>query len=90
MDAFSVVILERSVELAIEAMPPDQAPRVAECASTIRQYIESPNSEYDKELYYAVADLLRIARENRCFSIAARLSPIAQQLAETFVRNDVA
>jgi hypothetical protein len=89
MDAFSIVILERSVELAVEAMPPEQGPRVAECASTIRHYIESPNSAYDKELYRAVADLLRIARENRCFSIAARLSSIARQLAQTSV-NDVA
>jgi hypothetical protein len=90
MDRFSIVILERTVELATEAMPPDQDPRVAECVSVIRQYIESPNSDYDKKLHYAVTALLGIARENCQFLIAARLSPIASQLGETFGKSDVA
>jgi hypothetical protein len=90
MDRFSIVILERTVELATEAMPPDQDPRVAECVRTILEYIESPNSGYDKELHHAVNALLGIARENCQFLIAARLSPIAQHLGEVFGKSDVA
>ena len=90
MDRFSLVILERTVELATEVMPADKDPRIAASVSVIRQYIASPDSEYGKELYYAVNALLGIARENRQFLIVARLSPIAGQLGETLGKSDVA
>jgi hypothetical protein len=90
MDRFSIVILERTLELATEAMPPEQDSRVAECVSAIQQYLESPNPEYDRDLHDAVTTLLGIARENSQFLIAARLSPIAQQLSEAFGKSDVA
>jgi hypothetical protein len=80
MDRFSIVILERTAELATEVMSPDHDPSVAECVSVIRQYVESPNPEYDKALRYAVITLFGIARQKCHFLIAARLSPIARQL----------
>ena len=43
MDRFSIEILERTVKLAIEAMPPDENPRLVPCVVTILDYIKLPD-----------------------------------------------
>jgi hypothetical protein len=43
MDRFSLEILERTVKLAIEAMPPDENPRLVPCVVTILDYIKFPD-----------------------------------------------
>ncbi|HEY2384239.1 MAG TPA: hypothetical protein VGK48_23950 [Terriglobia bacterium] len=90
MDLFSVEILDRTVELAVDAMPPDQNPRVAACVIAIREYIESPNPLYERALQRAVLELLEIARLNCQFLIAARLAPIARRLSEPGGQSGVA
>ena len=82
MDRFSLEILERTAELAIDAMPPEQNPRVVACVTTIRDYIELPNAADEGTLHRAVIELLEIARLNCQFLIAARLEPIARQLGQ--------
>ena len=81
MDRFSLEILERTVELAVEAMPPEENPRIVACVTAIRDYIESPHPAYEKTVSAAVIELSEIARMNSYFLIAARLAPIAQQLS---------
>jgi hypothetical protein len=86
MKGFSDFVLESTVELAAEAMPPQEDPRVGECLDVIRRYLESdteslPNFEDQKKIQPVVIALLQIAVENRQFLIAARLQEIARQLA---------
>ena len=90
MDRFSLEILERTAELAIDAMPPEQNPRVVACVIAIRDYIEFPNAAYEKTLQTAVIELLEIARLNCRFLIASRLAPIARQLGAGRNDSDVA
>ena len=86
MRGFSHFVLESTVELAAEAMPPQEDPRVGECLEVIRRYLESStesllNSEDEKQIQPVVAALLKIAVEYRQFLIAGRLQEIARQLA---------
>ena len=86
MKSFSHFVLESTVELAAEAMPPQEDPRVGECLDVIRRYLESdteslPNFEDEKKIQPVVTALLQIAVEYRQFLIAARLQEIARQLA---------
>jgi hypothetical protein len=90
MDRFSLAVLERTVELVVEAMSPDSDPRVAGAVNLIQRYIEAPDDHTEKELHPAVKSLLAIARENHQFLIAARLSSIDTRLNETSGRSDVA
>lgn len=90
MDRFSLEILERTVQLAIEAMPPDENPRLVECAVTILDYTKSPESVGDRTLSAALTELLEISRTNCQFLIAARLAPIVRQLCERSRNSDVA
>ena len=53
MDRASIVILERTLELATELMPDDV--RVANCMDAIRHYVESPDVVSEQELHHAVA-----------------------------------
>jgi hypothetical protein len=78
MDRFSQVVLERTMELVIEAMQPVD-PRVADCVNTVQRYFEEP-TDNEKELQDAVKRLLEVAREKRQFLIAARLSSIVTRL----------
>ncbi len=81
LDLFSLEILERTVELALDAMPPEGNPRVGACATAIRDCIQSLNAD-SKKLEAAVNQLLSIARSNGQFFIVARLLPIVRELAE--------
>ncbi|HEY2384214.1 MAG TPA: hypothetical protein VGK48_23825 [Terriglobia bacterium] len=90
MDRFSLEILERTVQLAIEAMPPDENPRLVECVVTILDYIKSPEAADERTLLPALTELLELARANHQFLIAARLAPIVRQLCERGRNSDVA
>jgi len=89
MHGFSFVILERTLELATEAMPSENYPRVSECADIIRRYIDS--FSYDEnQLGQVVTELADLAHQNWHFLIAARLQDFARQLRESGKRSDVA
>ncbi len=90
MDRFSLEILERTVKLAIEAMPPDENPRLVPCVVTILDFIKLPDPAGHMTLWSAVTELSEIARVNCQFLIAARLAPIARQLGERSRSSDVA
>ena len=90
MDRFSLEILERTVKLAIEAMPPDENPRLIPCVVTILDYIKFQDPTDQMTLRSAVTELSEIARVNCQFLIATRLAPIARQLAERGPSSDVA
>ena len=82
VDLFSLAILDRTVELAIEAMLPSQNPRAGACIKTIREFTLAPGSAADEMFKAAVRELTEIARTNRQFQIAARLDAIALQWAK--------
>ena len=82
MDRFSVAVLERTIELVAEAMPPDGDPSVADAVKVIQQYIEAPDRDDETDLRQAVNRLLEIVRQNHQFLIATRLSSIARRLDE--------
>lgn len=90
MDLFSLEILERTVDLAVQAMPPEQNPRVVACVTAIRDYIQAPDPLYERTVQPAVLELLEIARLNGQFHIAARLVPIARQLGDAGGKSGVA
>jgi hypothetical protein len=90
MDRFSLEILERTVELTIEAIPPEQNPRVVACIGAIQDYIGSPNLVFERNLRPALLELSEIARSNCEFLIAARLASIRRQLNEHREDSDVA
>lgn len=90
MDRFSLEILERTVLLAIEAMPPDENPRIVECAATILDYVESPHAVPEAAVLAAVVELAEIARGHYQFLISARLAPIARQLGGAGRNSSVA
>jgi CHASE3 domain sensor protein len=77
MDRASIVILERTLELAAELLPQDA--RAVEYMDVIRTYLESPNTDSEARLQQAVAELLAIARQNQQFLIAARLQAFVRQ-----------
>jgi hypothetical protein len=77
MDRASIVILERTLELATELMSEDV--RVGEYLDVIRIYLESPEPDSEKQLQHAVAELLTIARQNQQFLIAIRLQAFMRQ-----------
>ena len=92
MKEFSHFVLEYTLELAINAMPPEENPRVANCIQVIRRYLDSnlaEASDYDRELRQPVIELMDIALQRRQFLIAARLQDIVRFLGET-ARSDVA
>lgn len=45
MDGFSLAVLERTLELVIDAVPPDQDPAVAEGVNAIRRYLDSTDTQ---------------------------------------------
>jgi hypothetical protein len=71
MDRASIVILERTLELAAELLPQDV--HVVDCMDTIRICLESPDIDVEEQFQHAVSDLSAIARKNLQFVIAARL-----------------
>ena len=82
MDRASVVILERTLDLAAELLPEDD--RLIECLDVIRFDLESPDSDSEERLQHAVAELLAIARRNQQLLIATRLEALLHK------RSDVA
>jgi hypothetical protein len=90
MDKFSLIVLERTLELATEAMPPEEDSRVTKYAELIRHYIDSPNSENGKELERVVTELADLAYQNRQFLIAARLQDFTRQFRGSYGKSDVA
>ena len=90
MDRFSIEILERTLQLAIEAMPPDENPRLVDCVVTILDYIKLPDSVDERTFLSALTELLELSRTNCQFLIAARLVPIVRQLHERARNADVA
>jgi hypothetical protein len=81
MDRFSLEILERTIELAIESMPPADNPRVAACVGAILPYVKSPKADEEGTVQTALIELVQVSRLNGQFLIAARLSHIVNQLS---------
>jgi hypothetical protein len=79
MDVFALAVLERTLELVIDAMPPEQDPEVAVAVNVIQRSIESSEYQDRAALKRSLLQLSKIAQENRQFLIAARL--------EAFVRD---
>jgi len=77
MDRASIVILERTLQLATELMPDDV--HVANCMDAIRHYMESPDVVSEQELHHAVTELLTTARQHQQFLIAARCQAFVRQ-----------
>jgi len=90
MYGFSFVILERTLEMAADAMPSEHHRRVAECADEIRRYIDSPTGYDENQFGQVVTELADLAHQNRQFLITARLRDFARQLREGGRRPDVA
>lgn len=89
MDAFSVVILERTMESVSELMQPGDNPHVEKCVNVIQRYIDWPDPDSKKEFRTALIELAVIAHECGQFAIATRLSAFARRLGEAG-RSDVA
>jgi len=90
MDRFSLVVLGSTLELATDAMPSDNHPRVADCAKIIREYIDLPHSHDENELRQAVTELADLARQNHEFLISGRLRDFVRQLGGRREKSDVA
>jgi hypothetical protein len=85
MSGFSRIVLEHSVRLALEAIPPERDARAAECVRDIRRYLrwmddEASALDYRDHLCDAVRELSGIALMHRELSIADRLQDIVEQL----------
>jgi hypothetical protein len=90
MDRFSLVVLGNTLELATDAMPADNHPRVADCVKIIQEYIDFPHSHDEHELGRVVIELADLARQNHEFLINARLRDFALQLRSRSGKSDVA
>src|SRR4051812_43003576 len=87
MDDFSQVVLESTLDLVTEVMPPASYPHVSECVNAARCCMTSTpndrsNSDQDAILLEYVNQLFEIARQNGLFLIAGRLRTIARCLTE--------
>jgi hypothetical protein len=77
---FSLTVLERTLDLAAGAMPPEKNPEAAKCVKLIRDYIASPGPQDDRRLQQIVAELADIARQSGQFLIATRLEAFTEEL----------
>ena len=73
MDVFAIAVLERTLELVGDTMPPEHDPAVAVAVNVIRRSLESADSQDLANLHRGIKQLSRLAHENRQFLIAARL-----------------
>jgi len=80
MNDFSLTVLERTLDLAAGAMPPEKNPEAAKCVTLIRGFIESPGSQDGRRLHQVVAELAQIARQSKQFLIATRLEAFTKEL----------
>jgi hypothetical protein len=80
MNDFSLTVLERTLDLAAGAMPPEKNPEAAKCVKVIRDYIESPGPEDGRRLRQILAELAHIARQSGQFLIATRLEAFTKEL----------
>jgi hypothetical protein len=90
MDVFALEVLERTLELATDTMPPEQDPAVAAAVSVIRRSIESSDKQDRIDLHRGIMQLAERARENRQFLIAARLEAFAREIKEDHRSHDLA
>jgi|SwirhisoilCB1_FD_contig_71_4132078_length_574_multi_2_in_0_out_0_2 hypothetical protein len=81
MDRFSLEVLERTIELAVESMPPEDHPRVAACVGALLPYVKSPKADEEETVQTALIELVQVSRLNGQFLIAARLTHIVNQLS---------
>jgi hypothetical protein len=80
MNDFSLTVLERTLDLAAGAMPPEKNPEAAKCVKLIRDYIASPGPQDGRRLQQIVAELAQIARQSGQFLIATRLEAFTEEL----------
>jgi hypothetical protein len=80
MNDFSLTILERTLDLAAGAMPPEKNPEAAKCVLLIRGYIASSEPGDGRKLGQIVAELANIARQSKQFLIATRLEAFTKDL----------
>jgi hypothetical protein len=89
MDGFALVVLERTLELVVDAMPPDQDPAVADGVNAIRRYLESPQAQNAASIQPVVMKLAGLAHDRRQFLIAARLEAFAREMHKSTRNPDV-
>ena len=85
MSGFSRIVLEHSIRLVLEAIPPERDARIAECVRDIRRYLrwtadEGSVMDYRDHLRDAVSELSGIALMHHELSIASSLQDIVEQL----------
>jgi hypothetical protein len=80
MNDFSLTVLERTLDLAAGAMPPEKNPDAAKCVQLIRGYIASSEPRDGRRLGQVVAELANIARQSKQFLIATRLEAFTKDL----------
>jgi hypothetical protein len=80
MNDFSLTVLERTLDLAAGAMPPEKNPEAAKCVKLIRGYIKSPRPQDGGKLEQVIAELAQIARQSSQFLIATRLDAFTKDL----------
>jgi len=90
MHGFSLVVFERTLELVVDAMPPDQDPAVAESVNAIRRYLESPDTQSAASIEPVVKKLAELAHHHRQFLIAARLEAFVREMRGSSRSHDVA
>jgi hypothetical protein len=89
MDVFAQAVLERTLELVSDTMPPEQDPAVAVAVNVIRRSMESADTQARADLHRGILQLARLAHESRQFLIAARLEAFAREMNGAG-RHDVA
>jgi len=90
MDIFALAVLERTLELVSDTMPPEQDPAVAGAVNVIRRSMESSDTQDRPELRRSILQLARLAHQSRQFLIAARLEAFAKEMNEGGRGHDVA
>jgi hypothetical protein len=81
MDEFSLIVLEDTLQLVTEVLPPELT---SDCLSGIRECLNSIATDPSdcrsaRRLRLALNELSEVARENNKFWVEARLQSIANQ-----------
>lgn len=90
MHGFSLVVLERTLELVGDAMSQDQDPAVAESVNAIRRHLESPDTQCAASIEPVMKKLAELAHDHRQFLIAPRLEAFVREMYGSSRSHDVA
>lgn len=90
MDRFSLKVLKNTVQFAIDAMLPNEDPRVVECVVTILDYADSPGFVTEDAVCAALCELGDLADSSQHFLISDRLALLARRVREEGLRSKAA